>query len=200
MGQWLSNKLRGALWRSMNLVHLTRLRAQCSVGQGVFCLGGPIVMCPPGATIRIGDRTQLTSRSNGTALGVAHPIVLRCMTSGARIEIGDDCGLSGTSICAAISITVGKGCLFGADVMVFDTDFHNHRPEGRRYATPEWPAISSPVIIGDDVFIGTRAIITKGVTIGDGAIVAAGSVVVSDVAPRTVVGGNPARLLKQLAI
>jgi acetyltransferase-like isoleucine patch superfamily enzyme len=83
-------------------------------------------------------------------------------------------------------------------VLVFDTDFHNHPPENRRYGTPDYAAISRPVAIGDDVFIDTRAIVGKGITIGDGAIVDAGSVVVSDVAPRTVIGGKTARLLRTL--
>ncbi|WP_290369083.1 DapH/DapD/GlmU-related protein [Sphingobium sp. CECT 9361] len=82
--------------------------------------------------------------------------------------------------------------------MVFDTDFHNHLPQGRRYGKPDWRAISRPVSIGDDVFIGTRAIVQKGVTIGDGAIVAAGSVVTKDVPPRSIVAGNPACMVRML--
>jgi len=54
------------------------------------------------------------------------------------------------------------------------------------------------VNVGNDVFIGSNVKIMKGVTIGDGAVIANGSVVVKDVAPATVVGGNPARLIKQL--
>lgn len=198
--QRILNKLRGLVWRSTGLVHVSLLRLRCSVGRGVSCIGGPIVQRPPGSVIFVGDRAVLISRSSASALGVSHPVILRCMAPAACIAIGDDCGLSGTSICAAISVVVGKRCLFGADVLVFDTDFHNHAPEGRRYAAPDWPAISRPVTIGDDVFIGARSIVTKGVTIGDGAIVAAGSVVVTDVAPRTIVGGNPARLLKEIAL
>jgi acetyltransferase-like isoleucine patch superfamily enzyme len=53
-----------------------------------------------------------------------------------------------------------------------------------------------PVAIGDNVWIGAKAIILKGVTIGDGAVVAAGSVVTKDVAPGVLVAGNPARTLK----
>lgn len=199
VGNWLSNKWRGLQWRSSSYVRVRRLRTLCQVGRNVSVLGRAIVEAPKGAKIVIGDRVLLSSISEATALGVAHPIILRCMTPEARIVIGEDCGLSGTSICAAVEVRIGARCMFGADAMVFDTDFHNHAPEGRRYDKPHWPEISRPTIIGDDVFIGTRAIVTKGVTIGDGAIVAAGSVVVGNVPPRAIVGGNPARIIRMLA-
>ena len=195
----LSNKLLGLAWRISSLVGQWRIGTRHELGHGLRCLGQPILQCPTGAKLMIGKRVVMVSHSKGTALGVSHPVILRCLTPTARITIGDDCGFSGTTICAAIAVDIGDRCLFGADVLVFDTDFHNHAPEGRRYATPDWDAISRPVTIGNDVFIGARAIITKGVTIGDGAIVAAGSVVVSDVAPGTVVGGNPARSLHRLS-
>lgn len=168
------------------------------IGRDLRCLGQPIVQVAKGASLSIGDSAVLVSRSSGTALGVSHPVILRCLTSEASMEIGDDCGFSGTTICAAKLVRIGNRCLFGADAMVFDTDFHNHAPEGRRYAKPDWDAISREVVIGDDVFIGARAIVCKGVTIGDGAIIAAGSVVVSDVPPKAVAGGNPARVLRML--
>jgi acetyltransferase-like isoleucine patch superfamily enzyme len=87
-------------------------------------------------------------------------------------------------------------CLIGADVMIFDTDFHPHSPNGRRHARPDWQHISRPVTIGNDVFIGTRVIICKGVTIGNGSIIAAGSVVSGDVPSNSVFAGNPARLIR----
>lgn len=198
MNRWIANKMRAIAWRGSGVIRLWQLKRHCIVGRKVSCLGRTIVECAPGATITIGDRVAMASISEGTALGVAHPIILRCLTPGARIVIGDDCGLSGTSICAAIEVRIGARCLFGADAMIFDTDFHNHAPEGRRYAKPDWPRISKPTIVGDDVFIGARAIVTKGVTIGDGAIVAAGAVVSRDVPPRTVVAGNPAQVVKRL--
>jgi acetyltransferase-like isoleucine patch superfamily enzyme len=158
-------------------------------------LGVPLVSGSRLGTIDIEAGAVLVSHSRGTALGVRGPVVLRVLASGARIRIGADCGLSGTVICAAKSVTLGKRCLVGADVMIFDTDFHNHPAAGRRHAVPDWDAISAPVTIGDDVFIGARATICKGVTIGNGSIVGAGSVVVSDVPPLTVVAGSPARVV-----
>lgn len=192
------NKLQGLDFRLSTIVARALLSMQVTGGQGLRCLGLPIVRQAAARQIALGRNVVLVSRSSGTALGVAHPVVLRCLTPTARISIGDDCGLSGTTICAAVDVTVGARCLFGADVLVFDTDFHNHAPQNRRFAAPDWPAISKRVVIGDDVFIGTRAIVQKGVTIGHGAIVAAGSVVTRDVPPGTIVAGNPAKVVKAI--
>ncbi len=195
----LYDKLQGLAWRLSSSVMRLRLGGRHRLGRNLRCLGLPIIESVPGAEIAIGDNVVMVSRSASTALGVSHPVILRCMAPGARLVIGDDCGLSGTSVCAAKEVRIGSRCLIGADAMIFDTDFHNHAPEGRRYGAPDWDRISKPVTIGNDVFIGARALITKGVTIGDGAIVAAGSVVVSDVPSAAVVGGNPARVLRMLS-
>lgn len=181
--------LAGRLYMSFNGV---------SLGRGGWIVGLPILSGADLGMIHIGDRCVLNSIADGTALGTSHKVVLRCLAAGAKITIGPDCGLSGTSICAAICVEIGARCLFGADVLIFDTDFHQHAPENRRYSQPNWSEISSPVRIGNDVFIGARAIVQKGVTIGDGAIVAAGSVVTRDVLPRTVVAGSPARFVRTL--
>jgi len=170
-----------------------------AIGRGSRFSGLAIISQVDRYSITIGQRVVAVSRAETTALGVSRPVILRCLTREARIFINDDCGLSGTVICAAKSITVGKRCLIGADVLIFDTDFHQHSPDNRRYAKPDFDRISAPVTIGDDVFIGTKAIIQKGVTIGDGAIIAAGSVVTKDVQTLTIVGGNPASVIRHLS-
>lgn len=169
-------------------------------GTGLNCVGLPIIRSLRRGQIQLGQRTVLISRSSATALGVAHPVIIRCLTPEASVEIGDDCGLSGTTICAAVAVRIGDRCLFGADVSLFDTDFHNHAAEGRRYAFPEWSKISKPINIGDDVFVGTRAIIHKGVSVGNGSIIAAGAVVTKSVPPNVIVGGNPARIIRDIAV
>jgi acetyltransferase-like isoleucine patch superfamily enzyme len=87
--------------------------------------------------------------------------------------------------------------------MIFDTDFHPHAPVDdkgipRRYANPDWPTISAPVVIGDDVFLGTRSIVTKGVTIGSGSIIAAGSVVTRSIPPGVIAAGAPAVVVREI--
>jgi acetyltransferase-like isoleucine patch superfamily enzyme len=180
------------IWQARGRLRLRRAGAE--VGPGLRLHGLPIVGSVDKGSIRIGREVALCSRSEDTALGVSRPVVLRTLTPEARIAIGDGCALSGTAICAATSIRVGARCLFGADATVVDTDFHPLHPEGR-WQAPLSAAASRAVSIGDDVFIGARAIVLKGVRIGDGAVVGAGAVVTDDVPAYAVVAGNPARIV-----
>ena len=104
------------------------------LGTGVRVLGSPIVTVADGSSISIGPGTSLVSLSEATALGVSRPVILRTLLPRAVISIGRDCGLSGTAICAALSIVIGDRVLFGADVMVADTDFHPVDAMPRRFA------------------------------------------------------------------
>jgi len=88
-------------------------------------------------------------------------------------------------------ITIGDRSLIGHNV-VLATLNHDLNPEKRGDMHP------APIVIGTDVWIGSNATVLAGVTIGDGAVVAAGAVVTKDVAPRTIVGGVPAKLIKEI--
>jgi acetyltransferase-like isoleucine patch superfamily enzyme len=85
-------------------------------------------------------------------------------------------------------IILGKDIAIGPDVIIQDTDSHVVTSAGHR--------MTAPITIGNHVWIGARAIILKGVTIGDGAIIAAGAVVNKDVPPNSIAGGIPAKVLK----
>ncbi|MGP9659976.1 acyltransferase [Arthrobacter sp. AOP36-C1-22] len=209
-----SEMIRGALGKAKNIGRyavrsgrrcrsfawsLELCRAGTVVGQRVRVEGRPITSVAGGSHIKIGNRVVLCSKSRATALGVSRPVILRTLLSGAKITIGDDTGLSGTTICAAGSITIGARCLIGADVLIADTDFHPIDVEPRRYsAMPLWQE-QDAVVIGDDVFIGARALILKGVEIGRGAVIGAGSVVTQNVLPGSVYAGVPARLIRAVA-
>lgn len=121
--------------------------------------------------------------------------ILYLLSPGTHIEIGPDTGLSGAVICSARRIEIGARCLIGADVMIFDGDFHNSASENRRYAMPDWPTISKEVLIGDDVFVGAHALICKGARIGSGSIVAAGSVFTHDIPAYSVAAAVPAKVI-----
>ena len=89
-------------------------------------------------------------------------------------------------------IRIGDNCLIGPDVGIY-TAGHRIQPEGRIA-----DVYAQPVTIGNDVWIGGHSTIVPGVTIGDGAVVAAGSVVTKDVPPRSLVAGNPAVFKKSI--
>src|SRR5256714_549258 len=172
-----------------------RLRlAGVTVGSGVRLFGSPIVRRWRGSTISIGSGSELRSSRRSNVLGLSHPVVLTTMTRNARIEVGERCGLSGTTLCAAASISIGPDCLFGADVLVTDNDHHAVAAELRTANSMRAVGVL-PIIIGARVFVGARAIILKGSSIGDDAVVGAGAVVVGDVPAKAIVAGNPARVV-----
>lgn len=121
------------------------------------------------------------------------------VAKGAQLLIGDFCGISNTSIHCHQEITIGHHVNIGGGCKIFDTNFHSmdwrDRDDRKKDIENQRTA---PVHIGDYVFIGTRSIICKGVTIGDHSIIAAGSVVVTDIPADEVWGGNPARFIKKL--
>jgi tetrahydrodipicolinate N-acetyltransferase len=116
---------------------------------------------------------------------------VRVVVDGGRLTIGHGTNVNGlgTRLLCAQEVTIGAECTFSWDVQVLDSDFHALTTDG-----VERPSVV-PVRIGDRVWVGTRAVVLKGVTIGDGAVVAAGAVVTSDVPAGAVVAGVPARVV-----
>ena len=116
---------------------------------------------------------------------------VRVVVDGGRLTIGHGTNVNGvgTKILCAQGITIGQFCTFSWDVQLLDNDFHAITVDG-----VEQPS-AAPITIGDRVWVGTRAIVLKGVTIGDGAVVAAGAVVTKDVPAGAVVGGMPAKVI-----
>ncbi|MBX9580844.1 MAG: hypothetical protein K2X87_11100 [Gemmataceae bacterium] len=96
------------------------------------------------------------------------------------------------------SVRVGRHCLLAGGVQVFDMDGHPLDADRRRAGDPTPPGQIAPVVIGDDVWVGAGAVILKGVTVGDRAVVAARAVVTRDVPADAVVAGNPARVVRTL--
>ena len=163
-------------------------------GRGLRLVGTPIVSCDPQAEIVLGDNVTINSRPGTNVLYFSRPCTLAARRPGARLTIGNSVSMSGATIVAYVSIDIGERSMLGSEAVIVDTDFHPTDP-GRRAENPTAGAASKPVVIGRDVFIGMRAIILKGVTIGDGAVVGAGAVVAKDVGAGQIVAGNPARVV-----
>ena len=109
------------------------------------------------------------------------------------IRIGNAVMISpGVRISASDEIVIGDGCMMANGVYITDCDWHGVYDRMNRDPEPK------PVHIGDNVWIGDRATVLKGVTIGDNSIVAACSVVTKDVPANVVVAGNPARIVREL--
>jgi acetyltransferase-like isoleucine patch superfamily enzyme len=158
-------------------------------------LGRPMISIAGGGRIVLGDGIQVSSSVRANPLGCFQPCALRALVSGAQLLISRNVGMSGTVLCAAKSIEIGEGTIFGSGAMVIDNDFHVPEGEwGWSYDTSICGSVARPIKIGRGVFVGARAIILKGVEIGDRAVIGAGAVVTKDVPARHVAVGNPARV------
>jgi acetyltransferase-like isoleucine patch superfamily enzyme len=150
------------------------------------------------------DAEAITIGENSIILGQ-----LLVFAHGGKIKIGDNSFIGEHSrIWSADSITIGNRVLISHDVNVFDNDTHPFDFEARHQHFLAIASTGHPkeldlgeirVVVEDDAWIAAKAIVLKGVTIGRGAVVGAGAVVTRDVAPFTVVAGNPARVVRILA-
>lgn len=147
--------------------------------------------------IIIGTKFKCNNKIKSNSIGLIQPCVFNISTQGSKIIIGNNVGISGSTINATTTITIGDNVLIGSGCLISDTDSHPIDYEDR-FLDKNDTTVKSPITIKDNVFIGARSIILKGVTIGECAVVGAGSVVSKDVPPHTVVCGNPAKIVKTL--
>lgn len=171
-----------------------------TLGSGSRFSGRTSLMRCRGSRIVIGSNVSFLSATTANRHGLNRPCMLSTLRPGAELVIGTDSGFSGTVICAARSVRIGDRVMMGANTTVTDTDSHPVDYRDRFAAhygrPPELTATATrtaPVVVEDDVFVGMHSIILKGVTIGRGAVIAAGSVVVSDVPAGAIYGGAPAK-------
>lgn len=172
-----------------------------ALGRGVRLNGLVLVTRSAGGSIRLGDRVVLTSLHTHNTLEARGPVVLKTLAPRASIEIGADTGITSATISAASSVRIGQRVLLGAGVLITDSDHHfvDLGDVGTRRRAGMPPSDERhAVVIEDDVFIGARTVILKGVRIGRGAVIGAGSVVTADVPGRVVAAGNPCRVLREL--
>ena len=144
--------------------------------------------------IELGSNVTIISDSKHNRAGINHPTQL-VAGAGATLKIGDHVGISGASIYCTEAITIGNHVLIGANSKIYDTDFHPIDYLARR--ANEKPA-TAPVAIEDDVWLCANVTVLKGVTIGKRAIIAAGSVVTSDIPADHLAGGVPAKVIRRL--
>lgn len=117
--------------------------------------------------------------------------------AGAKLTIGNKSGMTNTAIYCQQEVFIGDYVNIGAGTIIFDTNFHSTNWQDRiDRATDISKRKNAPVRIEDFVFIGAKCIITKGVTIGEKSIIAAGSVVTKNVPAGEIWGGNPAKFIK----
>lgn len=163
-----------------------------------------VVHISPNSTIEISHRlsvnqTRKSYRGWKSYFDICENATLKCkdfsffqcyvsVGPNAKLTLGEGSYMNnGAQLFCADSIYIGDGTFIAQNVDIRDTDSHT------LIGSPK----TAPVYIGNHVWIGTKSIILKGVTIGDGAVIAAGSVVTHDVPPRTLVAGVPARIIRE---
>ena len=176
----LERRLEEAQWfyaiGKQNLNTDWQLRKVASVGARPRVLGRPRIEA---TDLVVGDDFSVWSVHRQTLV-----------TGWGRIRVGDRCFInSGVVVFSACEVTLGDDVALANEVYVMDSD--SHGVEGR-------PVKEEPIRIGDGTWVGARAIILPGVTIGRRCLIAAGSVVSKDVPDDTLVAGNPARVIRKL--
>ncbi|SHM19485.1 acyltransferase [Flavobacterium saccharophilum] len=154
----------------------------------------PLIQKHNSAKIVIGKDFIACSNPKYNSIGVFQKVILKALSPQGIITIGDNVGVSGATI-SGRNITIGNNVLIGSGVLITDGDAHpihpylRHKSEYIKFA---------PITIEDDVFIGARAIILKGVTIGKGSVIGAGSVVATNIPSMSIFAGNPAKLISKI--
>ena len=166
-------------WFAMRRLYYAVRYRHLQLGPGVVITG----------RLRLVDKTTLS-------VG-AHSVIRQSMRvdGGGRVSIGEHTRINGDCwIGARTTVTIGDWCLI-SDCAIFDNDFHNVLPRERHL--PPAPDVAAPVHIGDNVWIGTRALVMKGSVIGADSVVGAGAVTRGSVPAGVVVAGNPAVVVRR---
>lgn len=155
----------------------------------------------------------IDKRCKGGVLNIGRDCLIEGMlvteTEQSRILIGDNVFIGGGSVLDCVdSIVIENDVLISYQCLIADSDNHSIRYSIRKNDLRDWregrhdwsTTTTLPIIISKGVWVGAHSIILKGVKIGEGAIVGAGSVVTKDVPPYTIVAGNPAKIIREIPV
>ncbi len=185
-----SRTVRGCLRRWSFILEAKIWLKEFSLGEG-GCLSAPTVIRGGRGTLHIGDNVSLgywMSHRQGDGTILVQP-----RGPNAVIIIGDGTIINNnTALVAMGSIRIGTDCRIGDSVAIYDCDFHEIDPILRNRG----PGPNMPVEIGDNVWLGSRVMVLKGVTIGANSVVGAGSIVTTSLPANCVAAGVPARVIR----
>ena len=176
---------RGRLWL-----------AGAVVGPGLVVNGPILLRVHPSAHLSIGRDCRLYSGFRANPVG-GHGRLSLWVGRDASLEIGDNVGMSNCTVVAQLHVVIGSGTRIGGEAAIYDTDFHS-LAAADRLARPDVSVRRAAVHVGERVFVGGRAIVLKGVRMGEETVVGAGSVLTRNTGPREVWAGNPAARVRSL--
>ena len=154
----------------------------------------PILNIKNGGSIKLEKNVLLNSSNRTYHVNMYSRVKLHCDKPNATIVIGENSRIHGSCIHAFEYIEIGKNCLIAANCQIIDSNGHAISIHQRKKDQGK----SNPVIIGENVWLGTGCIILPGVKIGNNSIIAAGSVVNCDVPENSIFGGNPAKFIRHI--
>jgi acetyltransferase-like isoleucine patch superfamily enzyme len=160
--------------------------------------GRPIVRVSISGKCYIGKNLELNNGKYYNMIGRQQQCYL-IVGPHATLIIGNNVGISCSSIVCNKSITIGDNVKIGGNTVIYDSDFHSLNKE-KRNCIPEdlSDIVTKAVTIGNDAFIGAHTTILKGVTIGENAIIGAGSVISKDIPKNQIWAGNPAKFIRNI--
>ncbi len=174
-------------------------------GKNLLLKGTPVIFNKSGAKLKIGDNVTIKSSFLSNLIGLYSRTIIITRAPEAEIVIGDNVGISGTTIYARKGIYIGDCTAIGGNCKILDNDFHPTDLDKRLKllkdahggdASDLIPA--KKIHIGKNCFIGCNSIILKGTVLGDGCIVGAGAVVSGKFEDHCVIVGNPARVVRKI--
>lgn len=166
-------------------------------GKNLNLYGVPVIFKKNGSQLNIGENCTIKSSFLSNLVGLSQRTIIVSRTKEAKVNIGNNVGMSGVTIYARKGISIGANTLIGGNVKIFDNDFHPIEAEARNIDDKD--AIrTKEVVIGKDCFIGCNTLVLKGTKIGDGSVIGAGSVVCGEFPEGVVIAGNPAKIVRSL--
>ena len=165
-------------------------------GKNFKCYGNFDVRIHKNSKIKIGDNVTFVSSSKKSALSINSKLKLVCFYKGS-IDIRNNVAINGSTIsCRSTSIVIKEGTIIAPNCTITDSNFHSILPIKNRN-TNLGIETDRPIYIEKNVWIGLNCTVLKGVRIGENSIIAAGSVVLSNVEPNSIYRGNPAVFVKK---
>ncbi|MCI9663891.1 MAG: acyltransferase [Lachnospiraceae bacterium] len=173
-------------------------------GKNLLLKGIPIIFNKEGARLTIGNNCTIKSSLLSNLMGLYSRTIIVTRAPEAEIAIGNNVGISGTTIYARKKITIGDNTCIGGNCKILDNDFHPIDWEERNKLMSDVHGGDSSLIpakeikIGKNCFIGCNSIILKGTVLGEGCVVGAGAVVAGKFEANSIIAGNPARVIRKL--
>lgn len=166
------------------------------VGKNVKAFGISSMYRHPLSNFTIGNNCTFHSSYNSNILGLSRKCRILTGDKYANLFIGNNVGLSGSTIIASLKVIIEDDVMIGANCLITDTDHHSTSVSDRLASNLN--VKKKPVIIKRGVWLGMNVTILKGVTIGKNSIIGANSLVTKDIPDNVIAVGNPCKVIKQI--